>query len=296
MSKRLVAGAFMGAVLISGCAQISTQNLSSHIPSKTAAGHITESLSQQEIIDQIMFESGMDESIEQIGGMAAMGSKQPPPPMVKIEDYEKFTANIAQVLDPVAIRKIIVDYLNENYEEKPFSEFLAFLKTPLAQEMTALELAAQMPEAQQEMMRTRDTMMREVSPRRLAVVRQIDDATGATETMVDMQMMMGEIVQRNMNKIMPREHRMPEAQLEQMLEQGRMQSMFPARQYIEVNMVYAYRSVDDETLNDYLEVYQSEMGQWATKLFKNAWMTVSENIGNDMAELMESTFIETNAG
>ncbi len=302
MSKHLVAGAFISAVLISGCTQIPTQSLSSDLSSKAVvnsildAGNIAQSQSQQEIIDEIMFESGMDEGIEQIAAMVAMGSKQPPPPMVKIEDYEKFTANMVQVLDPVKIRKIIVGHFNENYEAKEFSEFLAFLKTPLAQEMTALELASQMPEAQQEMMRTRDTMMREVSPERLALVRQIDEATKATETMVDMQMMMGGIVQRNMNKIMPREHRMPEGQLEKMLEEGRMRSMFPARQYMEVSMVYAYRSIDNDELKKYLDVYQSEMGQWATALFKNAWMKVSKKIGKDMAALMEKTFVETNAG
>ncbi len=299
MSKRLAACAFISAVLISGCAQTPTQALSSDLSSRAAAdtldaASIAQSQSQQEIIDEIMFESGADESIEQIAAMVVMGSKQPPPPMVKIEDYEKFTANMVQVFDPVKIRKIIVDHFNENYDAKEFSAFLALLKTPLLQEMTALELASQMPEAQQEMMRTRDTIIREASPERLALVRQIDEATDATKTMVDMQMMMSGTVQRNMNRIMPREYRMPEAQLEKMLEEGKMRSMSSARQYMEVNMLYAYRSIDNDELKKYLDVYQSETGQWAIGLFKDAWMKVSENIGKDMAELMEKTFVETN--
>ena len=146
------------------------------------------------------------------------------------------------------------------------------------------------------MMQTGDALMREASPQRLELVRQLDELIGGTEMMVDMQMMAVGIVQRSMNKIVPREHHVPEAQLEQMLEQGRMQAMLPARQFMQLNMVYGYRSVDDEKMNDYLELYQSETGRWATELFKGAMMKMSEDMGEEMAQLMEQTFLETNAG
>ncbi len=301
MSKCLFAGAFMSAVLISGCAQ--TPSSHSHASSKTEMHHaldakeITGSKSQEEIIDEVMYESGLDEMIEQMPTLiSSMNANQPPPPMVKTEEYEKFKENIVQVFEPVKTRKVFRSYLEEHYDAKRFPEFLALLKTPLAQEMTALELAASTPESHQEMMQTGDALMREASPRRLDLIRQFDEVTGSTEIMVDMQMIMAGMVQRNMNKIMPREHRMTEAQLDQMLEQGRISSMLPARQFMQLNMVYTYRTLDDRKLKDYIDLHQSEIGLWGTELAKNSMLKWAESASAEMAELMEKMFVETHSG
>ncbi len=304
MSKRLSTGVFIATAMLAGCAQTPTENSSSHshhTASQAKASHAldakgtTESLSQKEIVDQIMLESGLDEMIEQMPAMiTSMSANQPPPPMIKIENYEKFKANLIQIFEPVKTRKIFKDYLDEHYDAKRYPEFLALLKTPLSQEMKALDLASQTPEAHQEMMETGDLLMREASPERLELVRQFDEATGATEMMVDMQMIIAGTIQRNMNKIMPPEHRMAEAQLEEMLEQGRMQSMLPARQYMQLSMIYSYRSVDDEKLNDYFDLHQSEIGLWGTELAKGSILKWAENMGEEMAAVMEKAFLETN--
>ncbi len=114
--------------------------------------------------------------------------------------------------------------------------------------------------------------------------------------MVDMQMIMAGMVQRNMNKIMPREHRMTEAQLDQMLEQGRISSMLPARQFMQLNMVYTYRTLDDRKLKDYIDLHQSEIGLWGTELAKNSMLKWAESASAEMAELMEKMFVETHSG
>ena len=175
MSIRLLASAFVAVSLI-GCAQAPIENSSPHAhhSSKAEANRaldvkaVAGSLSQQEIIDEVMAESGMDDMIKQMPAMmSSMINNQPLPSMVKIEDHEKLKSNILQVFEPVNLRKTFTDYLNENYDAKRFPEFLALLKTPLAQEMVALEVATSTAEGQQEMMRTGDALMREASPQRL---------------------------------------------------------------------------------------------------------------------------------
>ncbi len=301
---RLFLGVFVVTTFIGGCAQTPTENSSpsSHLSSQMKADYaldaigIAESYSQQEIIDQIMFESGMDEVIEQKAARISARAYQAPPAMVKKEDYEKFQSHMAQVYEPVKMRKIITDYLNEQYDVKQFSELLALLKTPAVQEMTALYLAAQIPEALYEMRRSGDAIMREVSSERLTLVRQIDEAARFTESSVDISMVYSGMNRRSMNKIVPAKYRLTKAELEKELKQERMMSMLPARQFTHLKLLYAFRSVDDEVLDDYLKLYQSETVQWGRALEIDAWMKVSENISKEMAALMEQTFIETNAG
>jgi len=137
---------------------------------------------------------------------------------------------------------MIVGHLDEQYEPKRFSEFLALLRTPLAQKMIALEMEANTPQAQQEMMQMANIVMGQASPDRLELARRLDEATRATETALDMQMMIVEAMMTNMNKIAPPSQRLTEVQLEKMLEQMRLQTVFPARQYTLLNIVYTYRS------------------------------------------------------
>ncbi|MCF6236295.1 MAG: hypothetical protein L3J70_07990 [Gammaproteobacteria bacterium] len=286
MSSHLVTGVLVVVALIAGCSQTPVQNLSSK--------NILQSYSQTEMIDEIIRESGWDERLEIIASTGSKKSSDKTDIMVKKEKYEKFEANIAQAFDAVEIRKIFTDSLEANYDAKQFSELLAWLKTPLVQEMMAMELATLMPQAQYEMSLRGDKMMREASPLRLEWIRQMDEARNLTEEQVDMIMMQRAIIQRHRNKAMPPEYHLTEVELEKKLTQQRMKLMLPTRQSIQLGMLYGYRSVADDDLNRYLKASQSEINQWGAALFKNAAIMVVENIGTHKAEVIKKTFIEMN--
>ncbi len=297
MLIRLVAGAFVATVFMGGCAQ--NERLLSH-PQQAGASYvpdakeITRTYSRQEIIDQIMIESGVDEVIEKDAARVSLGAYRAPPAMVNREGYEKLQASIIQIYNPDTVRTAFKGYLDEHYDTKRFSGFLALLKTPLSQEMTALNLAAQAPKARKEMWRTGDVMMREASPQRLDLIRQIDEAAGFTESRIEAVMVKEGVIRRSMNKVMPEKYRMTEAELETVLDQERMKSMLPVRQFIQLYLLYAYRSVEDEMLENFLEMHQSETARWGRALEKGAWIKVSESIGKNMAEVMKKAFVETN--
>ena len=309
-SMRIAACAFALAMLVGGCAQSPSRNLSSDSMPKTGddtefpagssgtsplpLGHIDDA-AKNSVIEQIMDESGWDEMIEQLPAMVAMGFDQQQPPPIKRDEYEKLREILLQAFEPERIRKTIVGHLNERYESKRFSKFLTLIRTPLAQKMIALEIEANTPQAQQEMIQMGNILMGQASPDRLELARRLDEATSATETALDMQMMMSEAIMTNMNKILPQAQRMTEAQLEQMLEQIRLQSVFPARQYTQLSIVYMYRSVSDEELGQYIQLHESETARWGTALIRDAWMKVSEDISVDLAERMKNSFIENNA-
>lgn len=256
---------------------------------------IVESKDKTRIINQLIDDSGMREIIEQLPTMVAMGFDQQPPPPINRDKYNKFRENYIQVFDPVKIRETVANNFNVQYEAKRFSELLALVNSPLAKKMTSLEVESSTPQAQQEMMQMGNIIMGQASPSRLELVQQLDEAMSATEVGVDMQMMMTEAMMANMNKIVSPAQQMTDEQLKQGLSQMRMQSLFPARQYTQLNFVYAYRTVSDADLKEYIQLYQSEIGRWSIKLMRNAWLEVSENVATDLAGRIQKEFIEENA-
>ncbi len=310
MSIRTTSCTFVLAILVGGCTQFPPKNQPSDLVPK--AGSDTEvsasssaisllpsnridDADKNSVIEQIMTESGWNEMIEQLPAMVAMGFDQQQPPPIKRDEYEKLRQVLLQVFEPERIRKTIVGHLNERYESKRFSEFLALIRTPLAKKMIALEIEANTPQAQQEMMQMGNILMGQASPGRLELARRLDEASNATETALDIQMMIFEAIMKNMNKILPQEQRVTEEQLERMLEQIRLQSVFPARQYTQLSIVYIYRSVSDEELRQYVKLHESEIGRWGSDLIRSTWMKVAEDVSADLAERMKNTFIEHNA-
>jgi len=254
-----------------------------------------ESKDKTRIINQLIDDSGMKEMIEQLPAMVAVSFDQQPPPPINRDKFDKFREHFIQVFDPVKIRRTVTNNFSAQYEAKRFSELLALVNSPLAKKMTALEVEASTPQAQQEMMQMGDVIMGEASPSRLELVQKLDEVMSATESGLDMQMMMTESMMINMNKIVPSTQRMTEEQLGQMLNQIRMQSLFPARQYMQLSFVYAYRTISDSELNEYIQLYQSEIGRWSVSLMREVWLNVSENIATDLAGRIKKEFIEVDA-
>ncbi len=306
MTGRIVTYLFILAMLSAGCAQTPSGSLSpgdlSESGKNPAAissgpspqpGHIDDS-TQQTLIEQIMEESGLNEMIEQMPAMAAMGFDQQQPPPLNRDKYEKFREIFLETFEAEKIRETILTHFNEQYDQERYSEFLALIRTPLIQKMMALEIAESTPQAQQDMIRNGNIIMGQASQKRLDFARRLDEVTGATEMTLDTQIMVAGAMITNMNMIMPPEQRLTDKQVEQMLGQMRLQSRFPARQYTHLSFVYMYRSVSDEELEKYIQTYETEIGRWGTKLMRDAWMKVSEEISADLAEQMKDAFIESN--
>ena len=298
MSTRNVTSVFLCVVLLGGCAQNSPEESSSvGLESQTGAalGSSIQAQGRQAVVDQVMVESGMAEAIDQLPAMVAMGFDQQPAPPIGRREYERFRESLLQVFEPVRVRRIVVDHLNAEYEPERFAALVAMMKTPLAKKMTALEMAANTPQAQQEMMRMGNVIMGQAGSERLELVRKLDEAVSATEMAVDIQMMMARATVSNLNRIVPVAQRMTAMQIDQMLAQMRAQTLYPARQYTLLNMVYAYRSVSDDELRAYLELHQTDLGRWSIRLMRGAWMKVSEQVVADLAREVERSFIQSNA-
>ena len=281
---------------ITGCAQQGAPM--AEPPPGNAAQKRKETAGPQErlaLIQAIMAESGMDATIEQLPAMAAMGFDQQPPPPVNREAYEKFRQVFLGAFDRDEIRGTIVAALEAEYDPQRFAELLRLLRSPLVRKMIALEVAANTPQAQQEMMRSGNILMGQLTPHRQELLRRLDEVTGATDDAVDLQVMMTGTLVRNMNRIVPPAQRKTDAEVEGFLQEMRRQMRYPARQYTYLSMAYAYRSVKDADLEAYLGLFQTGVGHWSVSVMRDAWRTVAQRITVKLATAMERTFVEQNA-
>ncbi len=302
MTIHKVVGVLVLISLIGGCAQTPTKDdLSSKITSTienketVAIKTVTKKESKAEIIEQIIVESGLDDIIEQLPDLVAMHLDQQPIPSINKEQNAKFRENLVLANDPEKVKKVVTNHFNSHYDAQRFPEFLALLKTPLAQKMTALEIEMQSAQAQQAMMQQGNIIMGQLSSDRLALVRKLDEVTESTAIAVDMQMMMATIIMSNQNRLVPAAQQMSKTQLAQTLEQIQLQSVFPAQQFINLSMAYTYASISDDELNEYIDLYQTEIGQWSIKLARNAMAKMSEVIATDFSQRMENDFVANNS-
>jgi len=109
------------------------------------------------------------------------------------------------------------------------------------------------------------------------LIQQLDQVQQATQSLLAMQMMMTQAMMVNTNKLVPEKQQLSERHMADSLEDIRKQSLFPAQQYIQLNMVYAYRTATDAELEDYIALYKSKVGSWSINLLNQAWVNVSED-------------------
>ncbi len=259
-------------------------------PGKVVGGSHADDLEKRTVINRVIDKSGMGTAIEQLPELVAAGmEQQPPPPGLEGERLERFKTGFLKAFEPGEVRKAVFDHLSNYYDSKRFSELLALLDKPLVRKMTALEKEAGTPQAQREMMEMGKMLLEGTSPARLEFVKKIDQATGATRTAVETQIMMIHAMMVGSNQMVAAEERISDDEIERRLKQIRTQFVAPAEQYTQIAMLYTYQSVDGEELRDYLGLYQTGIGRWSVELLQGAWKRASEHIASRLADGLGSS-------
>ncbi len=291
MTGKVILAGLCGVVL-AGCA--ATTGEVGRSGAGTAAVAATEE-GRRQAIDRFFERSGLARIVELLPDQVAMGFDQQPPPPVGREEYLAFRKALIDAFDPQRVTATLKRHIDQNYDAGKMARVLAMLEDPLGRKMTELELEAQTPQAQMEMMQMGNIIMGQATPKRMALVQRLDEVTGASQFSLDMQMTMAEVTMRNLNRIVPAAQRIPPEQMEQMLQQMRMQSVYPVRQGTRLNMIYAYRSVTDEELERYIELNETDYARWMTEVMNGAWKAVTRQAAEDLSEQINRTILNQRA-
>jgi len=141
-----------------------------------------------------------------------------------------------------------------------------WLRTPLSQKMTRLEIAAGAPQAQEEMQEFAASLEADPpSSDRVALVQELDAAVGATDTTIAISVATVRAVVKGVQPLLPAEQRMSEEEIEEEVTglEAELQSTMKYSTWL--SFLYTYRSVSDQELADYLAYWQSAEGRWLSR-------------------------------
>lgn len=154
----------------------------------------------------------------------------------------------------------------KDLESARLAKALEWYDAPLGRRITGLELASLIPDGGQ----PRDFDNDRPSPHRLDLLRRLDAGGGASDTTVDVTMSIVGSLTRAFQPALPAVARLSRAQLEHELTRVRNLTLERIRRACLLNMLFAYRNLTDDELEQYVQFVESEGGQWYMSVMNGA--------------------------
>jgi hypothetical protein len=146
-----------------------------------------------------------------------------------------------------------------------------WLRSPVGRKITALEVAAGLePEAGQKMLAFAPGGRSGPTPARVALVERIDWAAGVTDGALESVLAVARAMATAVNRALPPDERQTSAQIEREIQQLRGQTRARLAQATTMFMLYEYRSVDDDELQQYADFLASDSGHWYSATMSKA--------------------------
>jgi hypothetical protein len=148
-------------------------------------------------------------------------------------------------------------------DARKLAEAAEWLRSPLGQKITALEVAAGLDT---------DAARRAIAfgpggrggppPARVALVERIDWTAGITDGSLESMLAVARAMAAAINRAVPPDERQTSAQIERQIQQLRGQARARLAQSTVAFMLYQYRSLDDDELQQYADFLGSDAGRW----------------------------------
>jgi hypothetical protein len=156
-------------------------------------------------------------------------------------------------------------------EARKLAEAAEWLRSPLGRKITALEIAAGLePEAGQRMLAFAPGGRSGPPPARVAMMERIDWAAGVTDGALESVLAVARAVAMAVNRALPPDERQTSDQLERQIQQLRSQTRARLAQATTMFMLYEYRSLEDEELQQYADFLASDAGRWYSATMSKA--------------------------
>ena len=228
-------------------------------------------------VDDVLALTGAKRQIDQIDGHLAMNRKYSFANLAP-EVKSRLDAIFAAAYDPATIFADVRGFVLREFDDDKGARAIAFLRTPLAQTMTRLEVAADAAEAEPEL-RAFTLRLRSAPPDagRLALLQRLDVAARQTELFLAFTMSSLRSFVAIANVARPPNARLSPEQLGKEIDTARAQFERMAKGNVLVRALFTYRSVTDDDLRAYVEFHESEEGRWLVDLLSRAALAAHEH-------------------
>jgi hypothetical protein len=163
------------------------------------------------------------------------------------------------------MQALVSESVSAHLDEAKLGQVLAWYRTPAGRKITAAELVAGMPHAQDELAafaRAREARPAEAA--RLERLRRLEAVVGGSEFTFDVVLAVADGLRRGVEPFVSVERRRVMASLDREAASGRVQAVEQIRATTLVTAEFAYRGVSDDELDAYLSFLASPAGRWLT--------------------------------
>ena len=156
-------------------------------------------------------------------------------------------------------------------DARKLADVAEWLRSPLGAKITALEVAAaQEADAPQRMLAFTPGGRGGPSAARVALVERIDWTAGITDGALESTLAVARAMAMAINRALPPDERQTSAQIERQIQQLRGQSRAKLAQATIAFMLYQYRSLEEDELQQYADFLAGDAGRWYTATMSKA--------------------------
>ena len=217
-----------------------------------------------------------------LSGLA--GELRPAPGQMSAKDQASVDRILRQALRHEAVFALVRDAFLLQVDRTNLEATAAWLRSPLARKIVALEIASSEPGTEQKVAAYAATI--KTNPptnRRVELLQRLDWATAGTEISADLVAAVSRGITMAVSGAGPAEQQLRPGQIEDRVAQVRARANGALREAHMASTLYTYHGLEDEELAAYVLFSASEAGRWYNSAMRKAMVSASGNL-NPRAE------------
>ena len=217
-------------------------------------------VSKEATVNELMTLSGIEHTLQQIpkqvlAGFAQQGRKLP------VEQHQALRRALVDAFDVPMMQRHVATELQTNLRPEVMAKTMEWLRSDLGRKMTALENAAGDPRSMQDLQAFMKRL--EKTPptqERLQLIRRLDMATNSTELLLDITESITVSLASAHDATLPATQRIGADRIRVQISRERGNWRPQAQNHVLVTMLYTYRAVGQQELEQYVGFLETEAG------------------------------------
>ena len=181
------------------------------------------------------------------------------------EEYQRLKNLIAQTFNEQRLYKAMYRHLEINYDANLSPRWLQHLQSPLMRKIADLEAQSAASDNFPKLIAYAQQLQQQPAPEtRTTLINTLDEVTYTSELAVESQLAVAKVLLHAINPSLPSNKQMSTSQIKAALGALRIQTTQNLQRFSLITHLYTYQSLNDKELQQYLALYQSPEGAWAS--------------------------------
>jgi hypothetical protein len=244
-------------------------------------------------VDELLELSGVRAQLVGLLNRVALDLR-PPSGQMSAADLATIDRILAQSLRHEAVYGAVRDAFRPQVDRPNLEAAAAWLRTPVARKIVAMEIASSEPSAEQKVADYAAMVKANPPPaRRLELLQRLDWVTGANETSADLVAAIARGLSTAVSAAGPPESRLRPGQIEDRAAQVRARAQETLREVRTMSMLYTYQALEDDELAEYVRFSGSDAGRWYNTAMRKALVgSIGKVVEQTATELVRAVPLE----